>query len=102
MKTDHRLISWLSIACALLIAAPASAARDDAPGQYVELQLLGFNDYHGHVTPDAAGTVDGKDAGGGEYLSAKLKQLRKGKKYSLTVAAGDLIGGSPAFSGVVL
>jgi 5'-nucleotidase len=39
-------------------------------------------------------------AGGGEYLSAKLKELRAGHKNTLTVAAGDLIGGSPAFSGL--
>jgi 5'-nucleotidase len=44
--------------------------------------------------------VDGEPAGGGEYLSAMLKTLRTGHKYSLTVAAGDLIGGSPAFSGL--
>lgn len=84
-----------------LVAAPALAARKvDPPGQLVEVQLLGFNDYHGHVLPEAAGQADGVDAGGGEYLSAKLRQLRKGNKYSLTVAAGDLIGGSPAFSGL--
>jgi len=29
-----------------------------------------------------------------------LNQLREGQKFSLTVAAGDLIGGSPAFSGL--
>jgi 5'-nucleotidase len=46
------------------------------------------------------GTVDSVAAGGGEYLSAKLNQLRVGNKYSVTVAAGDLIGGSPAFSGL--
>jgi 5'-nucleotidase len=89
-----------------LLAAPALAkggkgkGRVNAPGQLLEVQLLGFNDYHGHVLPEAAGQVDGQDAGGGEYLAAKLRQLRQGKKYSLTVAAGDLIGGSPAFSGL--
>jgi 5'-nucleotidase len=89
------------MACLSLVAAPALADRkSDPPGQLVQVQLLGFNDYHGHVLPDAAGQVDGVDAGGGEYLSAKLRQLRAGNKYSLTVAAGDLIGGSPAFSGL--
>jgi 5'-nucleotidase len=66
----------------------------------VNVQLLAFNDYHGHVQPTTAGTVDGIPAGGGEYLSAKLKELRAGHKLTLTVAAGDLIGGSPAFSGL--
>jgi 5'-nucleotidase len=99
--------------CLSLMAAPTLADQDDGddgkrsghgrtdpPGQLIEVQLLGFNDYHGHVLPDAAGDVDGVAAGGGAYLATKLKELRKGKKYSLTVAAGDLIGGSPAFSGL--
>ncbi|MGB9356942.1 MAG: 5'-nucleotidase C-terminal domain-containing protein [Acidimicrobiia bacterium] len=64
----------------------------------IELQILAFNDYHGHVQSGDAGTVAGEVAGGGEYLSAKLNELRSGN--SLTVAAGDLIGGSPAFSGL--
>lgn len=72
----------------------------DPPYQLVQLQLLAFNDYHGHVMPNEAGTVDGVPAGGGEYLSTKLNELRAGNEHSLTVAAGDLIGGSTAFSGL--
>ncbi len=83
------------------LAAPADAKKKaDPPGQLVQIQLLAFNDYHGHVQSTTPGTVDGAPAGGGEYLSAMLKKLRAGNKYSLTVAAGDLIGGSPAFSGL--
>jgi 5'-nucleotidase len=86
------------------VAAPVGIGggpgNPDPRGQLVTVQLLAFNDYHGHVKPEEAGTVDGVAAGGGEYLSAKLNQLRAGNKYSLTVAAGDLIGGSPAFSGL--
>ena len=100
MKKSVRLFSILLIASMLLLPASASAQKGDPPGQLVQLQLLAFNDYHGHVEPNAAGTVDGLDAGGGEYLSAMLKNLRAGNKYSFTVAAGDLIGGSPAFSGL--
>ncbi|MDH4346819.1 MAG: metallophosphoesterase, partial [Thermoleophilia bacterium] len=84
-----------------VLAAPATAdKKPDPPGQLVDLQLLAFNDYHGHLEASTPGTVDGDAAGGSEYLSAKLNQLRAGNKYSLTVAAGDLIGGSPAFSGL--
>ena len=72
----------------------------DPKGQLIDLQLLGINDYHGHLEANTPGTVDGAPAGGAEYLSAKLDELRQGNKYSLTVAAGDLIGGSPAFSGL--
>ncbi len=97
------LVSALAVAIAslALLAGPATAAKKaDPPGQLVQLQLLAFNDYHGHLNADTPGSADGVTAGGGEYLSAMLSQLRAGEKYSLTVAAGDLIGGSPAFSGL--
>lgn len=100
MKKTLKWFSILLILSMLLVPTSASAKKDNPPGQLVQIQLLAFNDYHGHVEPNLAGTVDGAQAGGGEYLSAKLKELRVGNKYSLTVAAGDLIGGSPAFSGL--
>ncbi len=89
-------------------AVSASAAKPDVPpgqpdppGQLVDLQVLAFNDYHGHLTADGNGAVDDiAAAGGGEYLAAKPNALRAGNKNSLTVAAGDLIGGSPALSGL--
>ena len=87
----------------LLVPAPASAQKGDPPGQLVQLQLLAFNDYHGYLEADrirVPGDVASAPAGGGEYLSAKLSELRAGHKYSLTVAAGDLIGGSPFLSGL--
>lgn len=108
-RTQRFAAATAVIALGVGVAATASAGRDGNPkppgnpdprGQLVELQLLAFNDYHGHVKPEDAGTVDGEVAGGGEYLAAKLAELRAGNKYSLTVAAGDLIGGSPAFSGL--
>jgi 5'-nucleotidase len=97
----RRIISVLaSLVLVATIAIPATAKQPDPPGQLIPLQLLGFNDYHGHLKTEASGTVDGTPAGGGEYLATMLNQLRQGNKYSLTVAAGDLIGGSPAFSGL--
>lgn len=109
MRRTKLVVVWLGVLLAsLAVGASAATAKKppfppgqpDPPGQLIDVQLLAFNDYHGHVQPDQAGTVDGVPAGGGEYLAAKLQQLREGKKYSLTVAAGDLIGGSPAFSGL--
>ncbi|MEO6570712.1 MAG: hypothetical protein ABIO83_04135, partial [Ilumatobacteraceae bacterium] len=41
----------------------------------IQLQLLAFNDYHGHVTDETAGTIGTEAAGGGEYLSAELNLL---------------------------
>jgi 5'-nucleotidase len=85
---------------AVFVAPASTAKKPDPPGQLIDVQLLGFNDYHGHLEANTPGTVDGMAAGGAEYLASELKQLRAGHKYSLTVAAGDLIGGSPFFSGL--
>lgn len=99
------------LAALLLVAATAATAvgkQPDPPGfdhgngrgLFVPVQLLAFNDYHGHLEASTPGMIDGVAAGGAEYLAAELAMLRKGHKNSLTVAAGDLIGGSPAFSGL--
>ncbi len=97
------IIGAASIAIASAVvtqAAPASAATGDT------VQILSFNDYHGHVEAGTPGSIDGSfggpAAGGGEYLSAKLAELRDASSAdaSFTVAAGDLIGGSPFFSGL--
>lgn len=113
-KPSRRAGAVLAVLVVLLTAAslgslPASAARDDKPnppsnpdpaGQLVQVQLLGFNDYHGHLEASTPGNLNGVPAGGGQYLAAKLNQLRVGEKNSLTVAAGDLIGGTPFLSGL--
>ena len=86
----------------VLTALPTAAQPIDPPGQLVQVQLLAFNDYHGYLESGGnpgPGTVGTSPAGGGEFLATKLRQLRAGNKYSLTVAAGDLIGGSPFLSG---
>ncbi|MDH5520852.1 MAG: bifunctional metallophosphatase/5'-nucleotidase, partial [Acidimicrobiia bacterium] len=102
------VMALMAVSLLVALVVPASAApggnngkgQVDPPGQLVDLQLLAFNDYHGHVEPDDAGNIGEEPAGGGQYLATKLKELRAGNKYSLTVAAGDLIGGSPFFSGL--
>ncbi len=114
-RGSQRRRQFLAIAGAVAISITAAACRpgpffpggkptppgnSDPKGQLIDLQLLGINDYHGHLEANTPGAVDGQAAGGSEYLSAKLNELRQGNKYSLTVAAGDLIGGSPAFSGL--
>jgi 5'-nucleotidase len=79
---------------------PGSGKPADPPGQLVDVQLLAFNDYHGHLERDTPGAAGGVAAGGAEFLSAKLSELREGNKNTLTVAAGDLIGGTPFLSGL--
>lgn len=105
-RTSAVFVAAVSLVVGAAATASAGGKNDHGSGRHergnvlVELQLLAFNDYHGHVEADGAGTVDGAPAGGGEYLAAKLSELRAGEPHSLTVAAGDLIGGSPFFSGL--
>lgn len=74
----------------------------------VKLQVLSFNDYHGHLEPPTGSSANLGSAedpalnlvGGAEYLATRLASLREGKKHSITVAAGDLIGGTPFLSGL--
>jgi 5'-nucleotidase len=90
-----------ALSLVLGITVPSLAAKKaDPPGQLIDVQLLAFNDYHGHLQSSTPGPIYDIPAGGVEYLSAMLQRLRQGHKFSLTVAAGDLIGGSPAFSGL--
>lgn len=96
-----------------ILAAPASdpsvvAAKADAKAKknQLDLQLLSFNDFHGHLEatdPPLTLTQDPSQTpvGGVEYLSSHVKALRaKQPTSTLTVAAGDLIGGSTFLSGI--
>ncbi|GAA2789395.1 bifunctional metallophosphatase/5'-nucleotidase [Streptomyces showdoensis] len=109
---------------ALVAAMPAGASQDDVSadgasygtngkgwGRMVDVQLLSFNDLHGNLEPPAGssgqvtqtnpdGTTTKIDAGGVEYLATHLRQAREGNRYSITAAAGDLIGASPLLSGL--
>ena len=111
-RRPRSLAVTLAVATAALglAALPAQAGGQDAakgkqPNQKV--QLLSFNDFHGHLEatdPPLNATLDPSQtqAGGAEYLAATLDGLRSkvGDKNSLTVAAGDLIGGSTFLSGI--
>ncbi len=97
----RRLVAVLATALlTLTVGLPAAAKQPDPPGQLIPVQLLAFNDYHGHLESDTPGTVGSTPAGGAEFLATHLNRLRAGNKYSLTVAAGDLVGGSPFLSGL--
>ena len=94
---------------AVSTAATATAAPRDTSNHSknrISVQLLSFNDYHGHIEPDAgadsqvtAGTAS-VTTNGAAYLATHLRKLRRGHDHSFTVAAGDLIGGSTFTSGV--
>ncbi|MFJ3442920.1 bifunctional metallophosphatase/5'-nucleotidase [Streptomyces sp. NPDC086081] len=104
-----------ALAAAALPGA-ATAGEDQRPGghwpgRYQDVQLLSFNDLHGNLEPPAGssgrvtekqpdGTTKTIDAGGVEYLATHLRQARKGEKYSITAAGGDMVGASPLISGL--
>ncbi|MGW7637375.1 bifunctional metallophosphatase/5'-nucleotidase [Streptomyces decoyicus] len=116
----RRTVRRLTIGAAVLAAAgltatalPAGADTGHAAraGRTVDVQLLSFNDFHGNLEPPqgSSGTVeevqpDGSKksvaAGGAEYLAQSLRTARKGHPYSVTAAAGDLVGASPLLSGL--
>ncbi|HCA86033.1 MAG TPA: bifunctional metallophosphatase/5'-nucleotidase [Streptomyces sp.] len=108
----------LAAAAGVLSAAvPAGAESGDRSGQApghgrtVDVQLLSFNDFHGNLEPPtgssgqvthqhADGTTEKIAAGGAEYLATSLREAREGNRYSVTAAAGDMVGGSPLLSGL--
>ncbi|RLL67497.1 bifunctional metallophosphatase/5'-nucleotidase [Streptomyces sp. Z26] len=113
----------LATAAGLLSAAvPASAdtaARDaghehgggHGHGRTVDVQMLSFNDFHGNLEPPQGssgkvtelqpdGSTKDVEAGGVEYLASSLRTAREGHRYSVTAAAGDMVGGSPLLSGL--
>ncbi len=122
MRTaTKRIASVVALATTTVAgAALTSTASEAAPnGPTMDIQLLSFNDFHGNleapsgssgrvvvghqlVTSPTTGAVSAgdvtQDAGGVEYLATHLAEARKGHPYSLTVAAGDLIGASPLLS----
>ncbi|MEV6688145.1 bifunctional metallophosphatase/5'-nucleotidase [Streptomyces sp. NPDC051130] len=94
-------------------ALPAGAASGGgAPkSRTVDVQMLSFNDFHGTLEPpqgssgtvserQADGTTKAIPAGGVEYMASALRDARKGHEYSVTAAAGDMIGASPMLSGM--
>ncbi|MEU6880904.1 bifunctional metallophosphatase/5'-nucleotidase [Streptomyces sp. NPDC046712] len=118
-RTARRILAvgaGLATVGALVAALPAGASGTKGGGgghgRYVDVQLLSFNDLHGNLEPPtgSAGrlthlnedgttrTIDG--VGGVEYLATHLRQAREGNRYSVTAAAGDMIGASPLVSGL--
>ena len=116
-RRTYRLLATaatLATVGALAAALPADAHDGrhgkPLPSRYQDVQLLSFNDLHGNLEPPSgsSGVINTLDpvtgapvpvtAGGVAYLATHLQQARVGHPNSLTVAAGDLIGGSPLLS----
>ncbi|MFE2075652.1 bifunctional metallophosphatase/5'-nucleotidase [Streptomyces misionensis] len=122
-KPRRRVLRLLGVGAALVTAGALTAATPATgsaaahrglgghSGRTVDVQLLSFNDFHGNLEPpagssgqvtetEADGTTKKIDAGGVEYLATSLRTAREGHPYSVTAAAGDVIGASPLLSGL--
>jgi 5'-nucleotidase len=97
----------LTLAVALLVTVSAAATGKPAnkppvikDGPVVEVQVLALNDFHGNLMPPSgsSGRVGATNAGGAEYLSTHIKNLKAQNANSIVVSAGDLIGASPLLS----
>ncbi|MFE5261700.1 bifunctional metallophosphatase/5'-nucleotidase [Streptomyces coelicoflavus] len=122
-RTSRLLVAAATVVTAGALAAaalPASASTGEntrghgkghGHGRYQDVQLLSFNDLHGNLEPPAGssgrvtevqpdGTTKTIDAGGIEYLATHLREARKGNRYSITAAGGDMVGASPLLSGL--
>jgi 5'-nucleotidase len=68
----------------------------------VAVQLLAFNDFHGHLEPPSGtnGRIGNIEAGGAEFLATHLSTLAGRTPNTLIVTAGDLVGASPLLSGM--
>lgn len=77
-----RVCPWVFV----LSFAGACAASTPAP-RSVELRLIAFNDFHGHIEAAAS-------------LATAIRELGRGHSHTVVVAAGDLIGASPLPSAI--
>jgi 5'-nucleotidase len=94
----HLLPGAAAFAAALLVALLGLNAGADQPESKsrpgtVELQLLGVNDFHGHLEPPEP------DVGGAAWLGAWLNRAATSHpERTIRVHAGDMVGASPLIS----
>ena len=99
--------SALALGVALLLTGCAGTppAPTGAPDRAIEINLVALNDFHGNLepskytyTPPGAAQPRTIQAGGIDVLKGALDTFRKDDPDLLFVAAGDLVGASPAVS----
>ncbi|MFE9954988.1 bifunctional metallophosphatase/5'-nucleotidase [Micromonospora sp. NPDC005299] len=97
-------VGLAALAATAFTAVAVHPDQAEARPKPIDVKLLAINDFHGNLEPPtgSSGTIDGKTAGGAEYLATQLEMLRgttkKEREHTVTVAAGDLIGASPLLS----
>jgi 5'-nucleotidase len=111
MDVRQRLRAAVGAAALMALAACATVQDEaaQAPAASETVQILAINDFHGNLEVPAGTTrymAGGQEVtetlGGAARLGATLTKLREGRGNSITVAAGDLISGSPLVSAYYL
>ena len=95
-------LAVLGLAVVALLPATALAAKGPKDND-TRIQLLAFNDFHGHLQPTTPGSIRNSagtfvPAGGAAYFAAHVDALRTANSNTLVVGAGDQIGASPLAS----
>ncbi len=84
-KTKALVAAGVAGLLAVALAVPATAAEE---GQ-TEIQILGINDFHGRILPDAFG-----ESAGAASMATAVADLESLYPNTVFAAAGDLIGAS--------
>jgi 5'-nucleotidase len=99
------MTTFLRPLCAALAAACLLAGCATHPATPIQINLVGMNDFHGHLDATKFEYTRAVDtaaqqhlAGGVDNIAAALQAWRKIDPDLLVVGAGDLIGASPAMS----
>lgn len=112
MKIFPPLPALVTVVLAAIALASCSGDGPDPPP--VTVKIIALNDFHGYlVQDDPANTVSVFDpdapsvprqvaVGGGAFMASLIKQLRDQNPNNILVAAGDLIGASPAVSSLTV
>ena len=120
----RRTLAVLAALGLMLVLGTSQALAADGPNDNgpkkkdndTQVQLLAFNDFHGHLDTDSPGTIQTGccvansantawtpmtvPAGGAEFFATHIRELRTENTNTITVGAGDLIGASPLISGL--
>ena len=113
MRKTTFLLAAFALAAIVVPNGLARESREPARSP-VQVKLLAFNDFHGHLEANTPGTIQvgccrrtgtgpaavTVPAGGAEYFATHLKALGSEADGAYVVSAGDLIGGSPLLSGL--
>ncbi len=108
MRNRNDAVKILSAGLLLLLSCtPLLCASDGAHdlANVVELRIIAFNDFHGHLEPGDnviaapdprhAGASIALRTGGAAFLATHIDRLRAAARNSVVISAGDLIGASP-------